>query len=478
MARLLLKTDCDTCGCAWSWAGASDDWGGETDWETIDSAIVSAASPDWDFGARGAGVWKVTAYPSTVGGLNQLGGSGGTYYDDLNWTSGGVTLDNAGGRDRSYYLQFDSSVVLGAIQSNGHYSPTNAAPRSAFSFSNWGTGFDQTGANANNAGGATQFAGAVFVWMTGVNHYALPATITGDSSDSATTALKDIFRRQILAHTDGGTIAGSISSVTTSQRTTGFDLSGQTWEVRLHKMAPPSDTVWLENLYPKPVKALRLKRWAGHLGADGALSIHCAWVFPLWHYDLTLDRLAPANMGDCDLHHFKVDIDAPLTWTPEQEYRSASASPNKGEPLTFGATNWGVGGAGLAGSVGVVREGNWSAWTVTPIFDDDTLGDETILGSVDVHRRRGYFDHAQPLGLFSSKLGQFFTDGSGNARGCGFRAPSYRGGVGAFPGTREHTSSLGGVPVCVDFGTLGPNLTTHIQPDSGYLDTDGEAVSF
>ena len=509
MARLLLKTDCDVCGCAFSWAGVGGRDGGPTDWETIDSKIVSAASPNWDFGARGGGIWKVTAYPSTVGGLNQLGGRDGTYYDDLNWNSGGVTMDNAGGRDRSYLLQYDVAAKIWAIQANGHYSPTVAAPRPTLypyrSASDWGHSFDQSGAYRNNALVPSTTpppnVGAIFVWMPGVTHYSLPAKITGDTNDNAATALKDIFRRHILSHTSGGTIAGSISNVTTSQRTSYLDLSDQTWEVRLHKLGPVSDTIWLDNQYPKAIKSLRLKRWTGHAGAvapSGSPApmpyLHCAWVFPLWHFDLALtDRVAPPSMNACSLHHFKASMDAPVTWTPEGSYRGGNTTYPflQAQPLTFSAPShhqyWSE-----RGTVGVVRGSNWTAWTVTPIFDDDTLGDETILG----HRESPY-SPSRPSGLRPPQLTTIVQDkGAGgkdfgfyglqkvtDARGlvgfgCGFRSPQYYGGSGAFPGTREHTSSLGGVPVCVDFGTLGPGLTNHVRTDSGYLDTDGEAVSF
>jgi hypothetical protein len=572
-SHLLLKDDCDVCGCAWNWAGAGPSDGGHSDWATVDSVIVSAASPNWNFGARGAGIWKITS-EQVYEAANNLPLTWFSYFDDLNWNSGGVTLDNSGGRDRSHHHQF-YDVTNRYLQPNGHYS-FGCAPRMPSSVANWGKGFDETGdnANINHESGAEGWhtyntdgnpasgwdhphrwrfllrhytprnCGAVFVWMSDVNHYALPAKITGDASDLGTwpftdfriggtdrrlgsnplTRLKDIFRRQILPHSVGGTISGSISDVTADQRHTSFDLyANQRWKIRLHKLAPTPDTVWLENHYARALKGLRLKRWTGHIGGSGDYKIHCAWTFPLWSYDIILDRPAPAQMSECSFHHFKTSGGlGPYTWTPEGEWGNTYS--HRGTPLGFAATDRAGAYAsqsslnpdaiGYAGKVGVVRDGAWSAWTVTPIFEDATLGEESILGadsanvggraislspdnSPIANNQHQYWNAGGRLGHYTRN---FRPPGAPNIpadrRGCGFRAPTYlRGvgilspasvGVGPDTGTREHNSmgvsasgaSIGGVPVCVDFGVLGPGLPLNVRPDSSYLDTDGEAVSF
>jgi len=547
-SHLLLKDDCDVCGCAWNWAGVGQREGGHSDWATVDSVIVSAASPNWNFGARGAGIWKITSEQVYETG-NLLSGSSFSFYDDLNWHSGGVTLDNSGGRDRSFQQQFGRFVQARYLRPNGHFY-YGCAPRRPSSVANWGKGFDETGdnANINHESGAEGWhtykigisshytdrnCGAVFVWMSDVNHYALPAKITDDTHDLGTwpftdfrtggtarklgsnplTRLKDIFRRQILPHSVGGTISGSISDVTADQRHTSFDLyANQRWKIRLHKLAPTPDTVWLENHYARALKGLRLKRWTGHVGGSGDYKIHCAWTFPLWSYDIILDRPAPAQMSECSFHHFKTSGGlGPYTWTPEGEWGNTYS--HRGTPLGFAATDragayasqysWNPDAIGYAGKVGVVRDGAWSAWTVTPIFEDATLGEESILGA-DSANVGGRAIGLSPGGNPGRFLGHYTRNlrppGAPNIpadrRGCGFRAPTYLKGVGTlspssvgvgpFPATREHNSmgvsalgaSIGGVPVCVDFGVLGPGLPLNVRPDSSYLDTDGEAVSF
>lgn len=547
------------CGCAYGWSqnGGGDTRGGGdyAEWETVGSVTVSSGSPNWDFGARGAGIWKITAQPVNNAATGFVGATDSSH---LKWNSGGVTMDNYRGRDKSYKQQYDSSsyaslpLRIDKIQADGHYSYGKADK-----VETWGCGHDSTGLyrpygdSTQNPwtptlNGAAGYAAnretpayshartpeitnaAIFVWMTDVTMHALPSGMPLSSPTSSTHSSGmpyglESLGRNFLTHTAGGTIAGSISDVDSS-------IASEQWTVRLHKLSPVPDHIWLRNEYTKPIAKVRVTRWTGNVSYDANAT---NWVFPLWSYDAVLNRSAPAQMGDtCSYHLFESELNMPLTWQPEVFYaihprkdplmheshmqetiylsylgRDQAVQFNwnqESSPLTFRT----VRAEDPISTTGVVRNGRWQAWSFRPIFDDGTEGEEMVqhrggyrfrwkggqrrvrgTGKYATRNTGTPYEYPYPYQHFYSwetpanhsdlelvplKTSQhdyyFF--------GAGHKLPTYQGrsdlrqtGICACRTMRAHDSTLGGMPKCLHLGVP-------FEPTSRYNITPSAAVSF
>jgi len=414
----IIKDTCDPCGCAegWGQSGGGDDRSGDdAEWETVGSVLVSSGSPNWDFGARGAGIWKTTAQPVTN---RTTGFDGATDSSHLKWNSGGVTMDNYRQRDKSYDQQYDKSSYASTtpfridwLQSNGHY-PFGRADK----VETWGCGHDNTGfyrpygetvqqGDHGGSGHAVRahpyfshnannhiLQGAIFVWMSDVTMHALPSDMPPPnfSHSSGMPYGLESLGRNFLTHTAGGTIAGSISDVDSS-------IASEQWTVRLHKLSPVPNQLWLINAYTKPVAKVRITRWTGNVSYDTNAT---NWVFPLWSYDAVLDRSAPAQMDyTCSYHLFGAELNMPLTWQPEKFYAILPRQdPLLGDPFktfygpiigglsSYTRAFWNQESSPLTkktvrvehpvSTTGAVRNGIWQAWSFRPIFEDGTEGEE------------------------------------------------------------------------------------------------------
>ena len=456
--NLILKPDCDQCGCS-SFEGVGR--AHVAQWEEVDTIEVSHANPVWNFGGQGEGIFKITA---KIKGQP----SASTAHDDLTFNCGGISLDNHMARSQSALhtscdFGFGSNAFPATAGGNDSID-MEYQPASPFGISDY---FGTRGGRNTPYGTSAVF---VFLDKSKISEGTLPAVLTATSGLAdgwgeslpysspshygiGTDRLRPAFRQHFIDHQAGGVILGNISGVTASQTGTGANLQSNIFEITLSRYMPDADTLWLRNYYSKPITGVEITRWTSSaIMVNG--NTFC--YFPLWSKNLTLDRPAEPVDQDCARKHYLVsDMVAPWEFHPEFYYGGQAPIPNglgdMGRPAKTGSGVLTLQNLGYIQNIpyitgepkfaprseGFVSSGRFPAFTARPLFDDGTTGELKRLnfGTHDIRN----------INNQSLRLGGMFELPN--------LPPDVKGQL-----NRRNWSALphGGMP-CWDLGDFGPD---------------------